>query len=95
MTPEQIAQAPPIPEVMKPLSRNMLDMDPPDHERLRALVSKAFTPRLIERMRPRVQAIADALLRRIPSLRLKDSPESLSWRPGLVLRGLQGLPVEF
>jgi len=33
----------------------MLDTDPPDHERLRALVSKAFTPRLIERMRPRVQ----------------------------------------
>jgi cytochrome P450 len=62
MTPEQLAQIPPIPEVMKPLSRNMLDTDPPDHERLRALVSKAFTPRLIERMRPRVQAIADALL---------------------------------
>ena len=62
MTPEQIAQVPPIPEVMKPLSRKMLDTDPPDHERLRALVSKAFTPRLIERMRPRVQAIADELL---------------------------------
>src|SRR5215207_6003222 len=44
------------------ISRNMLDTDPPDHERLRALVSKAFTPRLIERMRPRVQAIADGLL---------------------------------
>ena len=62
MTPEQLAQVPPIPEVMKPLTRNMLDTDPPDHERLRSLVSKAFTPRLIERMRPRVQAIADALL---------------------------------
>jgi len=62
MTPEQLAQIPPIPDVMKPLSQNMLDTDPPDHERLRALVSKAFTPRLIERMRPRVQAIADALL---------------------------------
>jgi cytochrome P450 len=35
---------------------------PPDHERLRALVSKAFTPRLIERKRPRIQAIADSLL---------------------------------
>jgi cytochrome P450 len=44
------------------MSRNMLDTDPSDHERLRSLVSKAFTPRLIERMRPRVQAIADALL---------------------------------
>jgi cytochrome P450 len=40
----------------------MLDTDPPDNERLRALVSKAFTPCLIERMRPRVQEIADALL---------------------------------
>jgi len=62
MTPEQLDQVPAIPEVMKPLSRNMLDTDPPDHERLRALVSKAFTPRLIERMRGRVQAITDALL---------------------------------
>ena len=52
LTPEQLAQVPPIPEVMKPLSQNMLDTDPPDHERLRALVSKAFTPRLIERLRP-------------------------------------------
>jgi len=62
LTPEQLAQIPPIPEVMKPLTRNMLDTDPPDHERLRSLVQKAFTPRLIERMRPRVQAIADELL---------------------------------
>ena len=35
------------------------------------------------------------LLRRMPKLRFKDSPQSLSWRPGMVLRGLQGLPVEF
>jgi cytochrome P450 len=62
LTPEQLAQIPPIPEVMKPLTRNMLDTDSPDHERLRSLVQKAFTPRLIERMRPRVQAIADELL---------------------------------
>lgn len=62
MSPEQLAQVPPIPEIMKPLSRNMLDADPPDHERLRALVQKAFTPRLVERMRPRVQEIADAML---------------------------------
>ena len=62
MTPEQLAQIPPIPEVMKPLSENMLDKDPPDHQRLRRLVSKAFTPRLIERKRPRVQEIADTLL---------------------------------
>ena len=40
----------------------MLDLDPPDHTRLRALVHKAFTPRLIEQMRTRVQTLADELL---------------------------------
>ena len=44
------------------LSRNILATDSPDHTRLRALVSKAFTPRLVERMRGRVQAIAEAVL---------------------------------
>jgi cytochrome P450 len=42
--------------------RNMLMADPPDHTRLRALVSKAFTPRMIEQLRPRIQQIADELL---------------------------------
>ena len=46
LTPEQLAQIPPIPEVMEPLSMNMLDADPPDHGWLRALVSKGFTPTL-------------------------------------------------
>lgn len=40
----------------------MGNSDPPDHTRLRALVNKAFTPRMVETMRPRIQAIADALL---------------------------------
>src|SRR5690349_21494814 len=40
----------------------MLNRDGDDHRRLRRLVSKAFTPRMIEQMRPRVQEIADALI---------------------------------
>jgi cytochrome P450 PksS len=40
----------------------MLDLDPPDHTRLRSLVHKAFTPSLVEQMRSRTQAIADELL---------------------------------
>lgn len=40
----------------------LLSRDPPDHTRLRALVTKAFTPRMIQRLRPRIQAFADELL---------------------------------
>jgi cytochrome P450 len=40
----------------------MLQQDPPNHTRLRKLVSKAFTPRAVERWRPRVRAIVDELL---------------------------------
>lgn len=46
-------------------SKTMLTVDEPDHRRLRLLVSKAFTPRYIESLRPRVQEIADALLDRV------------------------------
>ena len=48
--------------MFRPLERNMLDLDPPDHTRLRSLVHKAFTPYLVEKMRTRVQALADELL---------------------------------
>ncbi len=59
---EQQAQAPWVPGFLKPLERNMLDLDDTDHTRLRALVSKAFTPRLIERLRGRIEALCEELL---------------------------------
>ena len=40
----------------------LLFLDPPDHTRLRRLVSKAFTPRSIERLRPHVQELVDGML---------------------------------
>ena len=46
---------------------SMLRLDPPDHTRLRGLVAKAFTPRAVERMRPRVEAILKELLETRPA----------------------------
>ena len=43
----------------------MLRIDPPDHTRLRGLVSKAFTPRAIERLRPAAEKYVDELLGRV------------------------------
>jgi cytochrome P450 PksS len=51
-----------IPGVFRELARNMLHRDGADHARLRALVTKAFAPRLVEQMRPRIQGLADGLL---------------------------------
>jgi cytochrome P450 len=40
----------------------MLDREPPDHTRLRRLVQRAFTPRTVEGMRDRIQAVVDGLI---------------------------------
>jgi cytochrome P450 len=62
LTPEQADKQPWIPGLLKPLARNMLDLDPPDHTRLRKLVHKAFTPGLIERLRERVESLTEGLI---------------------------------
>ncbi|WP_240197020.1 cytochrome P450 [Nonomuraea lactucae] len=56
----------PEPEFQEPFWRviraGMLDVEPPVHTRLRRLVSRAFTPRMVESLRPRVRAIAAGLV---------------------------------
>ncbi len=44
------------------INRHMLTVDPPDHTRLRALIHKAFTPRMIRELEARIQAISDELI---------------------------------
>ncbi|MDA0563975.1 cytochrome P450 [Streptomonospora sp. S1-112] len=57
-----------IPEEYIPyLADTMLDADPPDHTRLRKLVSRAFTVRRVNALRPRVEEITDDLLDRLPA----------------------------
>jgi cytochrome P450 len=57
---------PPDPEHLAPFWRlvraGMLDREPPDHTRLRRLVSKAFTPKRVEELRPTVERLADELV---------------------------------
>lgn len=56
----------PEPDFQDPFWRvvraGMLDVEPPVHTRLRRLVSKAFTPRMVESLRPKVKAIAESLI---------------------------------
>ena len=62
LSPAQLKKQPWIPSMFKPLEQNMLDLDNPDHTRLRTLVHKAFTPRLIEQMREQIQTLTNELL---------------------------------
>ena len=82
-----------------PLARTMVQWmplrDPPDHTRLRALVSKAFTPRAIESMRPRIQAIVDGLLDAvIDSGRMDLVRDFAHPLPVIVIAELLGVPVK-
>ncbi|HUF89914.1 MAG TPA: cytochrome P450 [Gemmatimonadota bacterium] len=63
-TPDRPAKAPWVPGPFRPLTRNMLDVDEPDHRRLRTLVQTAFTPRRIAGIAVRIEALADELLDR-------------------------------
>lgn len=56
------AAGPWMPPMFRFLRSNLTDIDAPDHTRLRALVHKAFTPRLIEQLRGRVQTLTDGYL---------------------------------
>src|SRR5262249_52131453 len=61
------------------LPRSMLMRDPPDHTRLRALVNKAFTPRVIEGMRAHIQTIVDRLLDKVQDARSMDVIDDLAY----------------
>ncbi|MFB9834124.1 cytochrome P450 [Actinoallomurus acaciae] len=73
--------------------RSMLDRDPPDHTRLRRLVSKAFTPRAIEALRPQVAGLVDGMLDAMARARHVDLIESLAFPlPFAVIAKMLGTP---
>jgi len=74
---------------------SMLDRDPPDHTRLRGLVSKAFTPRVVEGLRPRVQQIVDGLLDAVEAKGSMDLVEEFAYPiPVNVICEMLGVPIE-
>src|SRR2546426_1579770 len=80
---------------MRELSRWMLFRDPPDHTRLRGLVSKAFTPRALEAVRPRVAEIVNRLLDDFAGRDEVDLIADLALPlPVTVISELLGLPIE-
>jgi cytochrome P450 len=74
---------------------SLLFIDPPAHTRLRALVSKAFTPRMVESVRPRAQALADELLDAASSTGTLDVIGSYAMPLTLtVISEMLGVPIE-
>lgn len=74
-------------------TKSLLHSDPPDHTRLRSLMNKAFTPRVIEAMRPRIQTLIDELLDRALSSGQMDLIRDLaSPLPALVIAEILGVP---
>jgi cytochrome P450 len=72
---------------------NMLVLDPPDHTRLRALVSKAFTPSAIAALEPRIRTIVGELLDHIADPASFDLIETIAYPlPVIVMAELLGVP---
>jgi cytochrome P450 PksS len=77
------------------INRHMLTVDPPDHTRMRGLVHKAFTPRIIESLGPRIQQIADDLLDKMGTTGEADLIMSYAFPlPITVIAELLGIPAE-
>jgi cytochrome P450 len=74
-------------------TKGLLHSDPPDHTRLRRLMIRAFSPRVIETMRPRIQQIVDDLIDRVAPTGEMEVIDDLAFAvPVRVLAGLLGVP---
>jgi cytochrome P450 len=77
------------------VNRTLLMVDPPEHTRLRGLVSRAFTPRRVEALRPRLEALVEDLLDAAAARPDADLIRDLAFPlPIIVICELLGVPVE-
>jgi cytochrome P450 len=82
------------PEFTQAIMNTLLMTDPPAHTRMRRLVNKAFTPRVVEGLRGRVQALVDELLDAAAARRHMELVHDLAYPlPVTVIAELLGIPV--
>ena len=97
LTSEELAAQPsPLPpELEELIERHVLTTDGDDHRRLRRLVTKAFTPKMVERLRPRIQEIADGLVDEMEPRGEADLVDAFAFPlPIIVIAELLGIPAE-
>jgi cytochrome P450 len=86
-------------ERLKPLydhfSVGLIHSDPPAHTRIRSLINKAFTPRRVDELRPRLQELVDELVDRVENLGGMDVIADLAFPlPVTVISEALGLPID-
>jgi len=96
MSPQALGWPPPDPE-RAPFDRfqstHMLDREPPDHTRLKSLVSKAFSPQRVENLRRRIEQHVDRLLDKVEAAGRMDLHDDLAEPlPVAVIAELLGVP---
>src|SRR5512133_3431162 len=92
---EELKDVPESGDIMNMVNSHLLTKEGADHNRLRALVSKAFTPRMIANLRPRIQQIADDLLDKVQDQGQMDLVEDYAFMlPITVIAEMLGIPVE-
>ena len=89
----------PVLEKIAPLIRHystgLINVDPPDHTRMRALVHKAFSPRVLERLRSHIQEITDELLDEVQQRGEMEVIREFAYPlPVIVIAEMMGVPQE-
>jgi cytochrome P450 len=83
-----------MPEGLAFIDNHMLNKDGEDHRRLRRLVTRAFTPRMVEQLRPGIQEIAEGLIDAVESRGEMDLVDEFAFPlPITVIAELLGIPV--
>src|SRR5947209_15303896 len=81
------------PERRQPAS--ILNLDPPRHTQLRDLVNRAFTPRMVAQLEPRIQAITAQLLDGVATSGRMDVIDDLAYPlPVIIIAEIMGIPAE-